>query len=317
LLELNVAWRGVVLAVLVSAIVAVSTHPDVVSSAIAERLFPRPEPVVIPVKPFVPSPYGIPSVVTEQAVADYLKVHKYVSNYDVEMPVVQLSNHVETGGRLRFHLSIKDTGINKLSEKKYFWIVVFNPDGNLAGVFPSMDGSPISAGTKWQAPRVPLPYNYTVLFNGDIDGQEIQYEFSIPDDSSSIGTWKTYVLVFDDTYLDRWGKAIACGSTTGAYYCPIDLDNTVGYTLMNVDVSAKSLPVVPSLANASPWIAIVASFVFTYFAYSKRTQKIDDMLGKLSSAMKKHWFFILVLLVLMSCILLQFLEMKCVPIPIP
>lgn len=293
----------------------VCLHPYEVSGAIAERLFPGPEPIPIVVKPYLSS--DIPGVETEQGVTDYLRDHQYVSNYNVSILVVRVSDHVEPGRQFKFHLSIEDDGINRLSENKFFWMVVFNPQGRLAAVYPSSDRSPILPQTKWERPRDMRPYAYDVLFKGNQDGHEIEYVFSIPNDPSSIGTWKTYVLVFDETYFDRWGKALECKSTGGCGCCPPDKDNTVGYTVVSFDVLERSPPTAASPADAFPWIVIVASFVLAYFTYSKRTQEIDATFGKLFSAMKKHWLFILVLLVLVSCMLLQLVDMKCVPIPIP
>lgn len=310
--RLGKAYRAALFALLVSVVVTVGSNFVMISDAINETLFPSPKPVYIELLPYAPLQYEGVHDATEQQARDYLKDHIYISNYDAKILVISPSKYLEPKDSLSFHVSVKDTGINKLSQKKFLYILVFDPKGELASLFPSTfsgytQGLPQS--TKWPAPRDETSYNYDVIFNGTVDGREVWYRFSIPDDSSSIGTWRIYVVVFDDVYLDRWGKPITCVVQGAGYqFCPPDLDNAVTYTVIATDVLPESPPTQQSYADLVPWtIQILVPFVATYLVYWGRAREIEAALVLVGSKLKQHWIFVVVVAVLLACLLRGFI----------
>lgn len=311
--KLSKYFRAALFALILSLIVTLVANSIAVSAFVEESLFPQPVPAYVDLPPYVAQPatgFQFKNA-SEQQVSQYIRDHSYVSNYNATVFVVYHSANVEPGDRFLFHFAIKDSGINSLSEKKYFYIVAFNPQGGMAVEFPSVSSlfyAPNLPLKKWPTPVWDeiKPYTYDQFFNGTAGGHEIWYRLSIPDDPSSIGSWRTYVLVFDDVYLDRWGKPMVCQAEGGYSFCPPDLDNMVTYTIIRTDVLPNTPPTQPSLTEQIPWpiVQFGPSFIVTYVGYLLRAEQIGTGLVKVKTKLRQHWLFVLVVAVLLISFLL-------------
>jgi hypothetical protein len=259
-------------------------------------------------------------------VAQYVSQQDYVSNYRVDVLVDQGSG-TEVGGQFLFHMVIQNTGINTLSADKYFYIVAFNPSGKLSAIFPT-PGTGYQYVNVWSPPSqrsniqqsyqptnkwadwssIGVNFVHDVLFNGTVGASPIWYRVSIPDDSSNLGTWKIYILVFDKVYLDRWDNPLTCKAAepySNTQYCPPDLNNALTSSLIQFDVTAKAPTTSQPITGYVPGVVqFLVTFGASYIGYLREAKAIEGSLTKAKRKISEHWFFFVVILVVLLAYLL-------------
>jgi len=268
-----------------------------VSHYTGEILFPSPQPISI----VLPPATGFEGA-EEKQLLDWIRERMFVSNYKAEIYVSRFSRTIEPGDSFVFHFYVSDLGINRLSQGKYFYILGFDPEGRLTTFFPRTTeylGHLPATYSKYATWYIgDLPYDSSQLFNGTAGDREIWYRLNVPDDPSSIGRWRIYVLVFDNTYLDRWGRPMG-DQSPGGYSNP-EINNAVAYTTESFDVTAKSAPQPVSMAAYVPLaIQFLVPFALTYSGYYLRAAEFEAFLLKVTKQLRKHWLFLLMVTALL------------------
>jgi hypothetical protein len=140
-----------------------------------------------------------------------------------------------------------------------------------------------------------------MLFNGTIDGHQILFRLAIPDNPLSIGTWKTYVIVFDTVYIDRWGKPLGCRVLQYPNYCadPPDFQNAVTFSVITIDVTPRQSHEQSPMIYVPLSIQTIVILVLSYISYLKEADFIETIFKKIAEKTRQHWLIIFVLLVFM------------------
>ena len=303
--------RAFVFALVITLLVMLGSNFVAVSAVLNHALFPPATPLYVD----LPSATGFERT-TPDIVSAYLNKHLFVSNYKAHVLVKVTAENSRPGDDFTFHFSVRDEGINPLSNDKYLYIVVFDSEDKLFALYPEESFIPMSGGSlpedsKWPQPR-PLgnaaPIDFGPVFNGSISGHEIWYRFTIPDDSTSIGDWRIFVLIFGNNYLDRWGKPLCQPAqiygSSGNYACPDDYRNAVASTSIKVEVGPEQQPQMQSFSEFIPIsIQTIVAFVASYVGYLSEARRIETVLRATATKMRQHWLFVVTIALLVCAFL--------------
>jgi hypothetical protein len=234
-------------------------------------------------------------------VKKYVNNYMLVPNYDVETYLESQISSPSIGENYTFHVRIADTGIVHLSIDKYFYILAFDPSGRSSGMFPWVQPYTLTSSishSKWPAwsEDVTLPANVQRddLFNGFVGNVELRYSIRFPDDPQYIGVWTFYVVVFDASYVDRWGAPFPAnihGYENKGY------GNAVGFTLKQVSVQGKRDPATLVTESWPAVISLLLPFFLSCWGYYKEADRIDDLLSKAHRIASENWLWVAIVLV--------------------
>lgn len=224
----------------------------------------------------------------ESNIFELIELRKNVPNYDAEIYMKVLSENVEIGNDVSFKISIVDRGIVKL-QKPYFYIMLVAPSGQVVSVFPKIyhispyDKMP-TWGTEHARERKKL-----------IDGRNVIYKFEIGNEPESIGRWKLYLFLYDETYVDRFGNSL-------------DSDNFVRYSLAEFDTGPKSeSEQIPVAKIKYLLVPFAITFVITYWGVYSQIERNREKIVSMLRKVKKYWTFVLSIILIVIAQLWFFL----------
>lgn len=302
---------NVVSAIIVVAILIILYSPTIVS-LVTESL--QPQKIALSF-----SPYLTGSSYTRDDLVAYSAARTGVSGYICDIYLSLEKASVDVGQAVKIHVEINNGG-NSLS-KPYFYVFLVNDTGKVECAFPEaasllvsyklprwavdnsngIDYLHASADGNLMIPRGTLIAGHGDFWNSSDHKSncDIWLQRQIADDSSQIGKWEVWALIFDETYHTSAGAVLSS-------------ENAIAYTTQSFDVTSKPRPETPSnLASFWLWSSRAASFGFVILSafglFTRLSPWIDSHSSQTVSWWKRNWWIILFSAVLLVLYLILFL----------
>lgn len=261
-----------------------------------------------------------------------IELRRYVPDYDAHIYVSLKSEKASAGSYIQFTVKVVDNGIIKL-QNPYFYSFLLNSEGEVVSSFPSMghistwdkmsswntrdhqndfytDCLQIeSEGNSYYVPRKTLIDSYgkyVYVRAGNLywceNPSEIILQFYMKDDPSLIGRWQIFVILYDGSYVDRFGEIL-------------DSNNFVSFQSTIFDVTSKTEPS-PSPTSGDifrlvfSFAAFIATFSLTYFGIYSELEKNKEKLNKAWIKIKEHAIFFASIIIIILLFVAYILWLK-------